>query len=142
MKSSSKRLIMGILLSCFFIYTIIVYTVGTQEDKGIRYITSSAIAGKYLFQKYNCSSCHQIYGLGGYMGPDLTNVISRYEQNKEFVNAMLQNGSQRMPNFHLKEDEINSIVSYLKYIDKTGISPVIKFKLNYDGTITQENNAR
>jgi nitric oxide reductase subunit C len=137
MKTGSKRIIMGILISCFFIYTILVYTFGTKDDKGIDYITPSAIQGKYLFQKYNCTSCHQIYGLGGYMGPDLTNVISKYKENILYVNAMLQNGSDRMPAFNLKEDERNSIIEYLNYIDKTGISPVIKFKINYDGTITQ-----
>lgn len=137
MKSSSKRLIMAILITGFFIYTIVVYTFGTKEDKGIEYATASAIEGKYLFQKYNCSSCHQIYGLGGYIGPDLTNAVSRYKGSRIYINAMLQNGSERMPRFDLKKEEINSIIDYLIYIDKTGTSPVLKFEINYDGTITQ-----
>lgn len=139
MKTSTKRMIMTILLSCFLVYSAFVFTTGTNEDKGITSLTSNALKGKHLFQENNCVSCHQIYGLGGYMGPDLTNVVSRYKENKNFIYAMLQNGSQRMPNFDLSSKEINSIIEYLNYIDKTGVSPVIKFSINYDGTITQKN---
>jgi nitric oxide reductase subunit C len=129
MKTTTRRIIFGTLLSCFFIYTAFVFTLGTSSDKGVDSLTSNAVHGKYLFQKYNCGSCHQIYGLGGYMGPDLTNAIY----------AMLQNGSQRMPNFNLKNEEINSIIEYLNYINNTGVSPVLKFNINYDGTISQSN---
>lgn len=94
--------------------------------------------GKLLFQKYNCTACHQLYGLGGYMGPDLTNVMSRQNGNEMYIRVFLQNGTQRMPNFHLSDNEIISLTAYLRYVDKTGISPVKKFETNYDGTITQK----
>ncbi|MEO6902443.1 MAG: cytochrome c [Bacteroidia bacterium] len=139
MKTINKRRIFATLLSSFFIYTIFVYTTGTAEDKGIQSLTANAIKGKHYYQKYNCVSCHQIYGLGGYMGPDLTNVMSRYKENKNFIAAMLQTGSQRMPNFNMDKEEINAIVEYLNYINETGISPVTKFNIQYDGTITQHN---
>lgn len=127
------------LVSCFLIYTAFVFTTGTSKDKGINSLTSNAVQGKHLFQKYNCGSCHQIYGLGGYMGPDLTNVVSKYKENKNYIYAMLKSGTQRMPNFKLSNEEINSIIGYLDYLDKTGVSPVLKFKINYDGSITQDN---
>ena len=101
-------------------------------------MTEGAQKGKLLFQKYNCTACHQLYGLGGYMGPDLTNAMSRSGIGEMYVRALLQNGTERMPNFHLSEEEIKSLVAYLKYVDKTGISPVKKFEINYDGTITQK----
>ncbi len=142
MQSKSKRIIVGALLGSFLAYTTIVYTLGTREDKGLRYITPLAVEGKHLFQKYNCIACHQIYGLGGYLGPDLTNVIARYKENTAYINALLRGGSQRMPNFHLNNEEVNSIIEYLNYIDKTGISPVVKFTINYDGTVSQENNVK
>lgn len=132
---------MATLLTCFFIYTVVVYTFGTEEDKGIEYVSPSTLKGKEIFQKYNCISCHQIYGLGGYIGPDLTNVSSRYN-GSNYITAMLENGSVRMPNFHLNKEEVSSILEYLNYIDKTGISPVIKFRINYDGTITEENKTK
>jgi nitric oxide reductase subunit C len=101
-------------------------------------MTEDAQAGKLLYQKYNCTACHQLYGLGGYMGPDLTNMVSSPGKGEMYARAFLQAGTQRMPNFNLLEDEIKSLVAYLKYVDKTGTSPVKKFEINFDGTITQK----
>lgn len=101
-------------------------------------MTESAQEGKLLFQEYNCTACHQLYGLGGYMGPDLTNIISAEGKGELYAKAFLMNGTQRMPNFQLTENEITALVSYLKYIDKTGISPVKFFEINLDGTITEK----
>lgn len=137
MNSNSKRLIFGTLIFSFFIYTFVIYTSGTSEDKGYRYINEQSKKGKILYQKYNCVACHQLYGLGGYMGPDLTNVISETNKGPMYARAFIQNGTQRMPNFNLKENEIDELISYLTYVDKTGISPVKKFVINYDGTIEQ-----
>lgn len=133
-----KCFIFWSLIILFSIDSIIVYTIGTEDDKGKYYLTEEAKRGKLLFQKYNCTACHQLYGLGGYMGPDLTNVISAEGKGELYAKAFLMSGTQRMPNFHLTEDEITALVSYLKYVDKTGISPVKKFEINFDGTITQK----
>ena len=138
MSSFSKRFIFWSLVILFSVDTIIVYTSGTEEDKGHYFLTQEAKKGKLLFQKYNCTACHQFYGLGGYMGPDLTNVISTDGKGEQYVKAFLMNGTQRMPNFHMSEEEIISLTEYLTYVDKTGISPVKKFDINLDGTITQK----
>ena len=138
MTSTFKRIIFWSLVFLFFIDSIIVYTIGTEDSKGKTFITEEAKKGKLLFQKYNCTACHQLYGLGGYMGPDLTNVISAEGKGELYAKAFLMSGTQRMPNFNLDESEINSLVEYLKYVDKTGISPVKKFEINSDGTITQK----
>ena len=100
-------------------------------------ISEQSKEGKLLFQKYNCIACHQLYGLGGYMGPDLTNVISGNGKGPMYAKALLKNGTRRMPDFHLSENEMDEIVAFLIYVDKTGISPVKRFKINYDGTVNQ-----
>ena len=138
MTSTFKRIIFWSLVSLFLIDSIVVYTIGTEDNKGKTFITEEAKKGKLLFQKYNCTACHQLYGLGGYMGPDLTNVISAERKGEMYAKAFLMSGTQRMPNFNLSESEVNSLVEYLKYVDKTGISPVKKFKINADGTVTQK----
>ncbi len=135
MKLNTKRFISGILITSFFIYSIVIYTVGTRVDKGEKYVTEQAKQGKLLFQKNNCIACHQLYGLGGYMGPDLTNAISAQGKGPVFVRTLLQYGTERMPNFHLSETEIDEIMAFLNYTDKTGVSPVKKFEINYDGTV-------
>jgi len=140
MRLNTKRWISTILISSFFIYSIVIYTTGTSVDKGKQLITEQSKQGRMLFQKKNCIACHQIYGLGGYMGPDLTNVISANGKGAVYVKAFLQNGTVRMPNFHLTEKEKDEIVAFLTYTDKTGVSPVKKFEINYDGTVNWKGN--
>jgi len=135
MNLNTKRFIFGILFISFFVYSIVIYTVGTRIDKGEKYITEGARKGKLLFQKKNCIACHQIYGLGGYMGPDLTNVISANGKGPVFARTILRYGTERMPNFHFTEAETNELLEFLIYADKTGVSPVKKFEINYDGTV-------
>lgn len=137
MPTATQRLIFFSLLALFILHSFFVYTHGTEEDKGREFRTESADRGKLLFQKHNCIACHQLYGLGGYMGPDLTNVISAQGKGAPYAKAFLMSGTQRMPNFHLNENEINDLLEYLTYIDKTGLSPVKKFTINIDGTVSQ-----
>ena len=84
-------------------------------------MNKEAITGKVLYQKYNCTACHQIYGLGGFLGPDLTTVVSQQGKGEAYIKAFLQSGTQRMPDFHLSKYDINSLSEYLKYIDSTAV---------------------
>jgi nitric oxide reductase subunit C len=34
-------------------------------------MTTRQQLGKKIYQEYNCQSCHQIFGLGGYLGQNL-----------------------------------------------------------------------
>lgn len=75
--------------------------------------------GKLLFQQYNCTACHQLYGLGGYLGPELTTAYSDTHRGELYMKAFLKNGGTRMPKFNFTNDEINAILSFLKYVDAT-----------------------
>lgn len=130
----AKQIYFGFLFLTFCIYSFFVYTSDTPSDAK-ELMTSDAQAGKVIFQQNNCFSCHQLYGLGGYMGPDLTNVISAQGKGEIYAKALIMSGTQKMPNFHLNEQEINSIIAYLKYVDKTGVSPTIKYSINSDGSV-------
>lgn len=138
MSTTTRRFIFWALIVLFSIHSLLVFTIGTNEDNGKNLMTEDAQVGKLLFQKYNCTACHQLYGLGGYMGPDLTNMMSAPGKGEIYAHAFLQAGTQRMPDFHMTDEEIKCLVAYLKYVDKTGISPVKKFEINYNGTITQK----
>ncbi|MBK7181638.1 MAG: cytochrome c [Bacteroidetes bacterium] len=128
-----KRSIFFTLLIIFLIYTVFVFN--AEPINKVGYLSQKAQQGKLIFQKYNCISCHQIYGLGGYMGPDLTNVISTQGKGVEYAKAFIVSGTQKMPNFHIPNDEIEMLLSYLTDISKSGISPIIKFDVNVDGSI-------
>lgn len=140
MSTKLKRIFFWSLFLLFIVDAFIIYTSGAENDPGKRFLTEEAKKGKLLFQDYNCISCHQLYGLGGYMGPDLTNIMSTPGKGEVFVKAFIQSGTKRMPNFHLKENEVNALTEYLNYVDKTGVSPVRNFEIKYDGTITQKGN--
>ncbi len=139
MSTGLKRFFFWSLFILFVIDAYFVYTSGTENDPSQSFLTEGAKNGKLLFQEHNCISCHQLYGLGGYMGPDLTNVMSAPGKGEIYVKTLIQNGTQRMPNLHLPESDVKALTEYLNYVDKTGISPVRNFEINLDGTITQKD---
>ncbi|RFC67658.1 MULTISPECIES: c-type cytochrome [Mesorhizobium] len=47
---------------------------GQAVPSAIEYAGLDAVAGKRVFQAYNCMGCHTIVGNGAYLGPDLTNL--------------------------------------------------------------------
>lgn len=112
-----KFVVLSVLLVMFFIYTASVYTVGTAISESNPMLNVSAIKGKMLWQKYNCSSCHQLYGLGGFLGPDLTTVSSR--KGHAYAKAIILSGTKRMPYYGLANDEAEAIIKFLSYVDST-----------------------
>ena len=91
---------------------------------------NASAQGELLFST-NCSSCHSINGQGGQIGPELTNVYA--DKGPDYIHESILNPnaviatacptgpcpSGVMPqNFGqvLTEDDINSIISYLKQV--------------------------
>jgi hypothetical protein len=69
-----------------------------------------------------CQFCHSIQGLGGHIGPDLTNVVSRTSDG--YIRAMLLAGPPGMPSYaDLDEDSISHIIRYLESMDGSGRFP-------------------
>lgn len=132
-----KKRLFGLLVLGFLTESYLVYTSGTEYDAGSKELTEEARTGKLIFQKYNCIACHQLYGLGGYMGPDLTNIISTKGKGENYARAFIEFGTQKMPNFEMSHGEINELLAYLKYVDKTGISPVTNFEIENTGIVKQ-----
>ncbi len=128
-----KISVLTILISGFLFYSFFLYS--ATSVKAI-VVTKETAQGKILWQQYNCNSCHQIYGLGGYLGPDLTNVYSR--RGQEYIKAFLRYGTNVMPNFNLRENEITELLAFLKNIDASGKSDPRTYTINKNGTIFQE----
>lgn len=122
------------LLTIGFVgYTIYIYS--TLPGHGVS-VSAQTDTGKMLWQKHNCTACHQVYGLGGFLGPDLTNVFS--EKGPAYIRAFLQNGNLTMPAYVLSEEETLSILAYLKHVDETGKSDPRTFTIRKNGTISQK----
>jgi len=76
--------------------------------------------GPTLFQVRGCSHCHEIRGVGGHKGPDLSGVGRRLK--KDVIEKQIVSGGDAMPAFGeaLPQEEIAALVKYLnKCRDKT-----------------------
>ena len=131
-KITYRTMIIAGLVVSFLAYSVYLYA---NLPIGTRAQSKMTARGKALWQQYNCNACHQVYGLGGYLGPDLTNVYSL--KGAVHIQAFLKSGTVTMPDFHLTDEEITSIISYLQHIDGTGKSDPRTFTINNDGTIEQ-----
>jgi nitric oxide reductase subunit C len=129
----SKLLILSLLFIGFISYSFIIYTTVESEEMEVN---TTAAEGKLLWQKYNCGSCHQFYGLGGHLGPDLTNVYSK--RSPEYITAFLKSGTDVMPDFNLNEKEIQALLSFLEQTNASGNADPRTYRLKYDGTIIQK----
>ncbi|MCC6384219.1 MAG: cytochrome c [Bacteroidia bacterium] len=130
---TGNRLVIAILVCIFIIYNIIIYK-GTQPLTAEK-LSDDALAGQLLYQKNNCTACHQLYGLGGYLGPDLTNIISTKGKGPEYVKAFLNSGIKSMPRFHFSEKQKDAIVAYLREVDKTGHFPDYNARMHPTGWV-------
>ena len=98
-------------------------------------MSEAAMEGGKIWQSKNCQACHQLYGLGGYMGPDLTNIISNPAKGPDYVKAFLVLGTKTMPRFTFTEEEKDQIVAYLTYVSNTGFYPNRDAELQFLGWV-------
>ncbi|MEN8264409.1 MAG: c-type cytochrome [Nitrospirota bacterium] len=74
--------------------------------------------GQLLFQQEDCIACHQINGIGGVSGPDLTHIGSERPDIKWHIAHLKDPESvvpdSAMPDFSdLNENELNDLANYL-----------------------------
>ena len=131
------RKVFIILFSFFFLFSLWIYAIPLFSNYQKPAKESKSIAnGRLVWQKYNCHTCHQLYGLGGYLGPDLTNVYSRRQQNEDYLKAIIHSGVRQMPSFKMSEAEMTSLLAFLKNLDGTGNADVAKYQPQLIGTFT------
>jgi len=108
------------LMAIYLLYSFFVYTKGTENLIHLAAEEQVRVnKGKALFQQHNCIACHQLYGLGGYLGSELTTAYSDPQRGELWIRTFLQAGGERMPDFHFNAAEIDALISYLKYVDST-----------------------
>ncbi len=90
-----------------------------------------AAKGETAFNEGGCSGCHVIGKVSS--GPDLTGVLGRHENGTKwvadfiknpkekfddpYVKAMIDYFNLRMPDQHMKDEEVKNIIEYLKWVD-------------------------
>lgn len=105
------------------------------KDLLVKHVASkqspAAAKGETAFNEGGCSGCHVIGKVSS--GPDLTGVLGRHENGEKwvadfiknpkskfddpYVKAMIDFFNLRMPDQHMKDDEIKNIIEYLKWVD-------------------------
>jgi cytochrome c oxidase subunit 2 len=99
-----------------------------QAQPGEIPASETARAGKTFFFAQTCANCHTIAGNGArmYAGPDLTHIASRsqlaaglMDNTRQNLARWLKNPQQvkpgcLMPNFSLKDEQVDQLVAYLE----------------------------
>lgn len=134
-RKTGNRLVLGVLLCVFITYNNVLYTKDTAGCSA-PLMTKEALKGEHLWQENNCTACHQLYGLGGYLGPDLTNIVSNPNKGKEYAKAFFNSGVKSMPEFNFTEEEKEALVSFLKHVDRTGSYPNRDAEFSYSGWVS------
>ena len=104
-----------VLMSAFSMYSVWVYTSGTSTAP-VR-MSEDAIHGQAIFRNHNCNTCHQLFGLGGYLGRELTKIKTVRGRSPEFLKGMLNAGTLQMPKYNFSETECNQLLAYFDYVD-------------------------
>jgi nitric oxide reductase subunit C len=128
-----------VLFFVFLVYTWFVYSNCDKNSLPGNNPDKSVVAGWNTWQQKNCQSCHQIYGLGGYLGPDLTNAASAPGKDDKYLKIFIQYGTGKMPNFQLSDSETNNLVAFLKWVDKSGKSRVPIESVTWTGNYNLDN---
>lgn len=132
------QLIFAFLIVSYIIFSSIIYLFGSGNYQ--TKTNEMALAGQQIWQQKNCQACHQIYGLGGYMGPDLTNTISNKKKSEEYLKMIIQTGTIRMPKLNLTEQQADQIIAYLKQVDHSGSALVNPNNIDMFGNYTLAEN--
>lgn len=113
-----RKVLMLSLVSAFLVQTYLVYSDKTGLKTGS--LSASAHHGRKIWLKNNCQSCHQIFGFGGFLGPDLTNTA--HEFDAEELQEVLATGPGQMPSIKISKEEAQHLKAYFKELNKTGQS--------------------
>jgi mono/diheme cytochrome c family protein len=73
-------------------------------------------AGRALFEKMGCLTCHRVGEQGGTRGPDLTHFASRPDAGERVLlhfSGIAQTPGSSMPAYQLSPEELSSLSEYL-----------------------------
>ncbi|MDP6763621.1 MAG: c-type cytochrome [Planctomycetota bacterium] len=116
----TRQLFLALLVAIFCMQTWRVYS----DPLGrLQSLSPLALEGQAVWRDHNCQSCHQIYGFGGFLGPDLTNAIDLI--SPERLTAILTDGAGQMPAFGLDAPAREAVAAFLGELDETGVAQAV-----------------
>ena len=111
---SSKKIMLAVLVASYAFQTGLVYS----DDVDL-VLSDDAVEGRKLFHDGACQVCHQLWGQGGFLGPDLTNAASRVDETR--LVSLLTIGSGQMPAFDYDERQVAYMRAFLEEIDRPDV---------------------
>jgi nitric oxide reductase subunit C len=124
-----RRIMLVSLVGIFLTQTWLVYSDPAGRNTPL---SAQAVLGSKVWHRHNCQACHQIYGFGGFLGPDVTNVAARLGDAEGSVEALaerlatvLTTGSERMPAFHLEPEDRLALATFFVELSETGVGQVV-----------------
>lgn len=134
-KAAARNIFYGSAVFFFLLFLALTWDTSARwaklDNRGA--ITESVARGKLIWETNNCIGCHSLLGEGAYFAPELGNVYPR--RGGEFIKVWMQTqptgipGRRQMPQFHLKDQELDDLVAFLKYtseINTAGWPPNIE----------------
>jgi nitric oxide reductase subunit C len=115
-----RETILWVLIAIYGAVSVVAYTDYPTKDTSPR-LTELEWRGLDLWREHNCQACHQIYGFGGFLGPDLTNMVGEETPDAAYW-GVLTSGLNRMPALHLDGDDQTALMAYLRAVNRTGQS--------------------
>ena len=109
-------------IACLLALGVLAMLLPFAADPVQAYYRPDTEPGVRLWRSRNCAACHALYGLGGHLGPDLTNVISR--RGRPYAAYVLSAGKGRMSAYALTESEGDALLDYLESFDALGQYPL------------------
>jgi ubiquinol-cytochrome c reductase cytochrome b subunit len=87
---------------------------GTAQVPPTDGMSSEELAGLQVYNEQGCSACHQIRGVGGQAGPDLSRAGHRWEE-ADIRKQIVTPKSDEMPAYdHLAPQEFDDLVTFLR----------------------------
>ncbi len=110
---------MGVLVVAFLAESWLVYADPSHSGP----LVGPALTGARAWHTHGCQACHQLYGYGGFLGPDLTNLASRAGERPLAVRlaVALATGPGGMPVIEVQPEEFEGLAAFLEAMDSTGV---------------------
>ncbi len=85
-------------------------------------LSEQVVAGKRVWEKYNCNDCHTILGFGGYYAPDMTRSYKRLGEAglRRIVtrpDVVFANSWRKMPRQNLSAQEVSNLIVFFQWVN-------------------------
>ncbi len=117
--SNTRKVLTAVLIVAYVVQTLLVW----RDPPSSPPLGDRALVGAHVWHQHNCQACHQLYGYGGFLGPDLTNAATVHGATglRERLEQVMSHGSAGMPPIEASAADLDALTAWLVHLDATGI---------------------